>query len=75
MNREEGRVSSWAVFSLTGREYDALLERQGGTCCGRGCTASEALIAEHATPSAWRRAKPDQQRSRNTSGASATARN
>ena len=32
---------------LTQREYDALLEAQGGKCCVRGCGATEDLIAEH----------------------------
>ena len=45
---------------LTQREYDALLERQGGTCCVRGCRAREGLIGEHSTPNAFRPGKPDQ---------------
>jgi len=44
---------------LTAREYKALLERQGGVCCVRGCGSSTDLIAEHSTPQVWRSAKPD----------------
>lgn len=45
---------------LTRREYDRLLERQGGVCCVPGCGASEDLIAEHSTPNALHPGKPDQ---------------
>jgi hypothetical protein len=45
---------------LTAREYEALLLKQGGVCCVDDCEATEALIGEHSTPQAWRRAKPDQ---------------
>jgi hypothetical protein len=45
---------------LTAREYKALLKKQGGVCCVDDCEESEDLIAEHSTPNAWRRAKPDQ---------------
>lgn len=45
---------------LTQREYDALLEAQGGKCCVKGCKAATALIAEHSTPNALRPGKPDQ---------------
>lgn len=45
---------------LTAREYEELLLKQGGTCCVDECEESEGLIAEHSTPHAWRRAKPDQ---------------
>jgi hypothetical protein len=45
---------------LTAREYEALLKKQGGVCCVEDCEESEDLIAEHSTPHAWRRAKPDQ---------------
>jgi hypothetical protein len=45
---------------LTKREYDALLERQNGMCCVKGCTETSNLIGEHSTPAKWRYAKPDQ---------------
>jgi hypothetical protein len=45
---------------LTAREYQDLLERQGGKCCVVDCEETEDLIGEHSTPNAWRRAKPDQ---------------
>lgn len=45
---------------LTAREYEALLKKQNGACCVDGCEETEALIGEHSTPYAWRRAKPDQ---------------
>jgi len=45
---------------LTQREYDALLEAQGGECCVTGCNAAEGLIAEHSTPNALKPGKPDQ---------------
>lgn len=45
---------------LTTREYDALLKRQRGKCCVRGCKATEGLIAEHSTPNAIHPGKPDQ---------------
>lgn len=45
---------------LTQREYEALLEAQGGKCCVRGCRAKEGLIAEHSTPNALKPGKPDQ---------------
>lgn len=44
---------------LTAREYDALLRRQRGKCCVRGCKATEGLIAEHSTPNAIHPGKPD----------------
>lgn len=49
-----------ARLYLTAREYDALLKRQRGKCCVRGCTATEGLIAEHSTPNAILPGKPDQ---------------
>lgn len=45
---------------LTAREYEALLLKQGGTCCVDECEETEDLIGEHSTPNAWRRAKPNQ---------------
>lgn len=45
---------------LTQREYDALLEKQGGACCVEGCEESDGLIAEHSTPNAIWPSKPDQ---------------
>lgn len=45
---------------LTQREYDALLEAQGGKCCIAECKETEGLIAEHSTPNALRPGKPDQ---------------
>lgn len=45
---------------LTQREYDELLERQGGTCCVPDCDETEGLIAEHSTPNALKPGKPDQ---------------
>ncbi len=45
---------------LTKREYDALLEAQGGKCCVNGCKATTGLIAEHSTPNALKPGKPDQ---------------
>lgn len=45
---------------LTAREYEALLKRQRGKCCVRGCDATEGLIAEHSTPNALTPGKPDQ---------------
>ncbi|WP_167755558.1 hypothetical protein [Vitreimonas flagellata] len=45
---------------LTQREYDALLEAQGGTCCVAECEETEGLIAEHSTPNALRPGKPYQ---------------
>jgi hypothetical protein len=45
---------------LTKREYDALLEAQGGKCCVKKCKETKGLIAEHSTPNALRPAKPDQ---------------
>lgn len=45
---------------LTAREYEALLKKQNGVCCVEDCEEGEALIGEHSTPNAWRRAKPDQ---------------
>ena len=45
---------------LTQREYDALLDQQDGRCCVEGCEETENLQADHSTPNAWRRAKPDQ---------------
>ena len=49
-----------ARLYLTAREYDALLKRQHGRCCARGCKATEGLIAEHSTPNAVYPGKPDQ---------------
>lgn len=49
-----------ARLYLTAREYDALLKRQHGRCCVRGCKATEGLIAEHSTPNAFYPGKPDQ---------------
>jgi hypothetical protein len=45
---------------LTKREYDQLLEKQGGKCCVEGCQESVGLIAEHSTPNALFPGKPDQ---------------
>lgn len=45
---------------LTQREYDALLNAQGGACCVEGCDETEGLQAEHSTPDVWRHGKPDQ---------------
>ena len=45
---------------LTRREYDELLEAQGGNCCIRSCKATTGLIAEHSTPNALKPGKPDQ---------------
>jgi hypothetical protein len=45
---------------LTRREYDALLDAQGGKCCVSGCDATTRLIAEHSTPNALKPGKPDQ---------------
>lgn len=45
---------------LTQREYDALLDAQGGKCCVKGCNARTGLIAEHSTPNALKPGKPDQ---------------
>ncbi len=45
---------------LTRREYEELLERQGGKCCVEGCEETEGLIAEHSTPNAIWPGKPDQ---------------
>jgi hypothetical protein len=45
---------------LTAREYEALLKKQNGACCVDECEETEGLIAEHSTPNAWKRAKPDQ---------------
>lgn len=45
---------------LTQREYDALLELQGGRCCVEGCEETEKLQADHSTPNAWAPGKPDQ---------------
>jgi len=45
---------------LTRREYDALLDAQGGKCCVSGCEATTRLIAEHSTPNALKPGKPDQ---------------
>lgn len=45
---------------LTRREYEALLEKQGGTCCVPGCEENEGLIGEHSIPNKWKLGKPDQ---------------
>ncbi|HCK84269.1 MAG TPA: hypothetical protein DHW63_07050 [Hyphomonadaceae bacterium] len=45
---------------LTAREYQALLRKQNGVCCRKGCGSSQDLIAEHSTPNIWKHAKPDQ---------------
>lgn len=45
---------------LTAREYEALLQKQDGVCCVKGCGSDRDLIAEHSTPHKWKRAKPDQ---------------
>jgi hypothetical protein len=45
---------------LTARECDALLKRQRGKCCVRGCKTTAGLIAEHSTPNAIYAGKPDQ---------------
>ena len=45
---------------LTSREYERLLERQGGKCCVPDCEETEGLIAEHSTPNALFPRKPDQ---------------
>lgn len=49
-----------ARLYLTQREYDALYEAQGRTCCIGGCAESAGLVGEHSTPEKWRHAKPDQ---------------
>ena len=49
-----------ARLYLTAREYEALLLKQGGTCCVDDCDESNDLIGEHSTPNAWKRGKPDQ---------------
>ncbi len=45
---------------LTQREYNTLLEAQGGKCCLEYCRETEGLIAEHSTPNALKPSKPDQ---------------
>lgn len=45
---------------LTAREYERLLERQGGVCCVSGCDTADDLISEHSTPNALFPGKPDQ---------------
>lgn len=45
---------------LTQREYDALLDAQGGKCCVKDCNARTDLIAEHSTPNALKPGKSDQ---------------
>lgn len=45
---------------LTRREYDALLDAQGGKCCVKECAQTDGLIAEHSTPNALKPGKPDQ---------------
>ncbi|GIK49902.1 MAG: hypothetical protein BroJett013_25990 [Alphaproteobacteria bacterium] len=45
---------------LTRREYDSLLEKQGGKCCVNGCKETDGLIGEHSTPNAIWPGKPDQ---------------
>jgi hypothetical protein len=45
---------------LTPREYDALLRRQNGVCCVKGCGSDKDLVAEHSTPLAFHWGKPDQ---------------
>lgn len=45
---------------LTQKQWNALLEAQGGVCCVAGCNVSEGLEAEHSTPNAIRAGRPDQ---------------
>lgn len=45
---------------LTKREWDALLQAQGGTCCVSGCENTGPFHGEHSTPNALRAGKPDQ---------------
>ena len=45
---------------LTNKEWNALLEQQGGKCCVPGCESETDLIGEHSTPNALRAGKPDQ---------------
>lgn len=45
-------------LSLSARA--ALLKKQDGRCCVRGCTETRGLIEEHSTPFTWTGALPDQ---------------
>ena len=45
---------------LTKREWDALLERQGGVCATWGCESDGPFHADHSTPNALKSGKPDQ---------------
>lgn len=45
---------------LTKRQWDALLEQQGGKCCVSGCESEGPFHGEHSTPNALRSGKPDQ---------------
>lgn len=38
----------------------ALLKKQDGHCCARGCEETRGLIEEHSTPFTWTGALPDQ---------------
>jgi hypothetical protein len=57
--RHDGLLPMTRLY-LTQREYDALLDAQGGKCCVRGCNETEGLIGEHSTPNAFKHGKPDQ---------------
>jgi hypothetical protein len=45
---------------LSPHEYVAVLKRQRGKYCVRGCKETEGLIAEHSTPNAIHPGNPDQ---------------
>lgn len=45
---------------LTKREWNALLEAQGGKCCVAGCESTGPFDGEHSTPATWTGGKPDQ---------------
>lgn len=45
---------------LTQREWDALLEAQGGVCCVKGCGSTGPFDGEHSTPNNFVAGKPDQ---------------